>query len=74
MAEDTCADTNAKLTIGELCEAIAEGRVDFTVRDGCYQVKPGDARRLSLALDDPLLDLSPRPEIEDALSGTAEAL
>ena len=59
MAEDTRAETNMKLTIGELCEAIAEGRVDYTVRDGCYQVKPSDARRLSL-------DLPPRPEACDA--------
>lgn len=65
MAEDTRADTNTKLTLGELCEAIVEGRVDYTVRDGCYQVKPSDARRLSLDLDDPLLDLLPRPEACD---------
>lgn len=66
MAEDTRADTNTKLTLGELCEAIVEGRVDYTVRDGCYQVKPGDARRLSLDMGDPQLDLSPRPEAYDS--------
>lgn len=63
MAEDTRADT--RLTLAELCAAIAEGRVGYTVRDGCYQVKPTDARRLRLDLDDPLLDLSLHPEALD---------
>lgn len=63
MAEDTRAD--AKLTLAELCEAIAEGRVGYTVHDGCYQVKPTDVRRLRLDMDDPLLDLSLRPEALD---------
>jgi hypothetical protein len=70
MAEDTRVET--KLTVAELCEAIAEGRVGYTVRDGCYQVKSSDARRLRLDLDDPLLDLSLRPEAFDALGDGAE--
>ncbi|MGH2515546.1 MAG: hypothetical protein ACRDHP_07805 [Ktedonobacterales bacterium] len=63
MAEDTRAD--AKLTLAELCEAIAEGKVGYTVHDGCYQVKPTDARRLRLDQDDPLLDLWSCPEGAD---------
>lgn len=72
MVEDTRAD--AKLTLAELCEAIAEGRVGYTLHDGCYQVKPTDARRLRLDLDDPLLDLSPHPELYDLLGDEAEAI
>jgi hypothetical protein len=46
-----------QLTLGELCEAIADGRVEYTVEDGCYQVARRDVRRLEPKLELPLLDL-----------------
>lgn len=69
MAED--ARNEASLTLAELCQAIAEGRVGYTVRDGCYQVKRTDARRLALDLDLPPLDFSMRPGLFDALADEA---
>lgn len=68
MAEDTRSDSN--MTLAELCQAIAAGRVGYTLRDGCYQVKCTDARRLALNLDEnhPLLDFSAQPELFDALA------
>lgn len=71
MAED--ARDEASLTLAELCQAISEGRVGYTVRDGCYQVKRTDARRLALDLDLdlPPLDFSVRPDLFDALADEA---
>jgi hypothetical protein len=42
-AEDATQDA---ITVGELCEAIASGRLSATVRDGHYEVTIGDVRRL----------------------------
>jgi hypothetical protein len=34
-----------RMTLADLCQAIAEGRVPYTVRDGQYQIKRSDLRR-----------------------------
>lgn len=72
MAEDTRADVE-KLTLAELCAAIAEGRVSYTLHDGCYRVTRRDVSRLRLDLDDPMLQRSLRPESYGALSHSADA-
>ena len=46
-----------QLTLGDLCQAIEDGRVDYTVREGCYQVKRTAARRLQLDVDSAILDI-----------------
>lgn len=68
MAEDTRID--ARLTFADLCQAIAAGRIDYTVRDGCYLVKHADSRRLALDLDldDLPLDFSTRSDLFDRLA------
>lgn len=44
MATDTRAHTS--LTLADLCQAIADGRLPYTIRSGQYHIKAGDARRL----------------------------
>lgn len=44
MATDTRKDQ--QLTLADLCEAIAEGEVPFTLSDGAYQVSRRELRRL----------------------------
>ncbi len=44
MATDTRKDQ--QLTLADLCEAIAEGQVPFTLSDGAYQVSRRELRRL----------------------------
>jgi hypothetical protein len=43
MATDTRKDQ--QLTLADLCEAIAEGQVPFTLSDGAYQVSHRELRR-----------------------------
>ncbi len=43
MATDT--RTTRSLTIGELSEAIADGRISYTVRDDAYEITALDIRR-----------------------------
>jgi hypothetical protein len=35
------------LTVADLCRAIEERRLPTRVRDGMYEVRPGDLRRLA---------------------------
>ena len=49
--------TEQQLTVADLCQAIEDGRVDYTLRDGCYQVKRTAARRLRLDIDSAMLDI-----------------
>lgn len=49
--------TEQQLTVADLCQAIEDGRVDYTLRDGCYQVKHTAARRLRLDMDSSMLDI-----------------
>lgn len=35
-----------RVTLAELCQAIAEGRLPYTVSDGHYEVRAADVRRL----------------------------
>lgn len=44
MATDTRKDQ--QLTLADLCEAIAEGQLPFTLSDGAYQVSHRELRRL----------------------------
>ncbi|HLZ22689.1 MAG TPA: hypothetical protein VKQ30_11260 [Ktedonobacterales bacterium] len=71
MAEDTCAEP--KLTLAELCTAIAEGRVDYTLRNGCYQMWRRDVQRLRLDLEEPRLPLSLYPAACDMLGDSVGA-
>lgn len=57
MTDDTRKDQ--QLTLADLCQALEDGRVDYTLRDGCYQVKPTAVRRLRLDLDTTMLDILP---------------
>lgn len=60
IGESTMSDdirTEQQLTLAELCQAIDDGRVDYTLCDGCYQVKPTAARRLQLDIDSAILDV-----------------
>lgn len=60
IGESTMSDDIRKeqqLTLAELCQAIDDGRVDYTLRDGCYQVRPAAARRLRLDIDPALVDV-----------------
>jgi hypothetical protein len=49
-----------QMTLAELCQAIEEGRVPYTIGDGHYQVRAADLRRMRslgrarLALPEPL--------------------
>lgn len=49
--------TEQQLTVADLCQAIEDGRVDYTLRDGCYQVRRTAARRLRLDMDSAMLDI-----------------
>lgn len=42
-AEGKC---ERQMTYGELCRAIEEGRLPYTIRDGHYELRASDARRL----------------------------
>lgn len=55
MTDDTRIDQ--QLTLADLCQAIEDGRVDYTLREGCYQVKRTAARRLQFDMDSALLDI-----------------
>lgn len=55
MTDDT--RTDHKLTFADLCQAIEDGRVDYTRRNGCYQVKRTSVRRLQLDIDSAILDI-----------------
>jgi hypothetical protein len=44
MATDTRKDQ--QLTLADLCEAIADGQLPFTLSDGAYQVSQRELRRL----------------------------
>ena len=35
-----------QMTLAELCQAIEEGRVPYTIGDGHYQVRASDLRRM----------------------------
>ena len=50
MASDSRKPNDA-LTIADLCEAIAEHEVPYTLRDGQYQLTGRDLRRLRRAQD-----------------------
>lgn len=41
-----------QMTYAELCQAIEEGRLSYTIRDGHYEVRAADVRRPRLALPD----------------------
>ena len=49
--------TDHQLTVADLCQAIEDGRVDYTVREGYVQVKHSAARRLGLDVDSAILDI-----------------
>jgi hypothetical protein len=73
MATDTRADK--QLTIADLCQAIAEDEVAYTLRDGEYQVSGAELRRLrrgqpALAADQSDLPLG---LLGDAASSASEA-
>ncbi len=57
MASDS-RKLNDALTIADLCEAIAEHEVPYTLRDGQYQLTGRDLRRLRRAQDDADLPLA----------------
>jgi hypothetical protein len=57
MASDSRKPNDA-LTIADLCEAIAEHEVPYTLRDGQYQLTGRDLRRLRRAQDDADLPLA----------------
>ncbi len=55
MTDDTRKDQ--QLTLADLCQAIEDGRLDYTLREGCYQVKRNAARRLRGDVDSAILDI-----------------
>lgn len=53
-----------QMTLAELCLAIEEGHLPYTVSDGCYEVRAADARRpRSLGRVRP--GLAPRPLLDE---------
>jgi hypothetical protein len=63
---------NDALTIADLCEAIAEHEIPYTLRDGQYQLTGRDLRRLRRTQDDADADvplgLLADADVSDALN------
>lgn len=55
-----------RLTLADLCQAIEEGQIQYTLNDGQYEVTGSDLRRLREDADLPLELLEPldAPEYE----------
>lgn len=67
MATDTRADTS--LTLAELCQAIADGDLPYTVCDEHYLVRASDARRMHSSKSS-RRDIAPRDLLIEPAPGT----